>query len=256
MVYVRVIPCLDMDGGRVVKGKGFVDLVGVGDPVELAKRYEEQGADEIAVLDISATPEARDFSLDVLKRISKEVSIPILAGGGIRSLRDAERLFRAGADRVSINTQAVREPQILRQISEVYGSQSTVVAIDAKRTPVGFRVYVAGGRLETGLEPATWAAQAVGWGAGEVLLTSIDADGHRSGYDLELISRVCGAVEVPVVASGGAGSPADMAMAVRAGASAVLAASIFHFGKYTVAEVKRGLLALGVEVRPAWPKRS
>lgn len=249
-----MIPCLDMDGGVVVKGKSFTQLVDVGDPVELAKRYEEEGADEIAVLDISATPQAREFTVEVLAKMAREVSIPILAGGGIRSLEDAERLFRAGADKVSVNTQAVRRPTILKEISHVYGSQSTVVAIDAKRTPQGFRVYVAGGRLETGLEPAEWALRAVGLGAGEVLLTSIDADGQRSGYDLELISKVCRAVEVPVIASGGAGSPADMASAVRAGASAVLAASIFHFKQYTVAQVKRELSRLGVEVRPVWPR--
>ena len=249
MVAVRVIPCLDMDKGVVVKGTRFRDLRGVGDPVELARRYEEEGADEIAVLDISASPEGREFSIEVLRRISREVSIPILAGGGVRSLGDAEKLFRAGADKVSVNTHAVRNPGLVREIASRYGSQSTVVAIDARRHGAGYRVYISGGRVETDLDPVSWASRAVELGAGEVLLTSIDADGSRSGYDLELIASVSRAVGVPVIASGGAGSPEDMAIALRAGASAVLAASIFHYGVYRVWDVKRYLAERGFSVR-------
>lgn len=249
MVYIRVIPCLDMDRGVVVKGKSFKELQSVGDPVELARRYEAEGADEIAVLDISASPEDREFSIDVLRRISKEISIPILAGGGVRSLGDAEKLFRAGADKVSINTHAVRNPGLITEISRIYGSQSTVIAIDAKRSRDGYRVFISGGRVETTLDPVAWASKAVELGAGEVLLTSIDADGNRSGYDLELISLVSRAVNIPIIASGGAGSPEDMARAVDAGASAVLAASIFHYGIYRVYEVKERLSKLGVRVR-------
>ncbi|MEM0438816.1 MAG: imidazole glycerol phosphate synthase subunit HisF [Sulfolobales archaeon] len=249
MVYIRVIPCLDMDRGVVVKGKSFRELQRVGDPVELARRYEAEGADEIAVLDISASPEDREFSIDVLRRIAKEISIPILAGGGVRSLEDAEKLFRAGADKVSVNTHAVRNPKLITEISRIYGSQSTVIAIDAKRSRDGYRVFISGGRVETPLDPATWASRAVELGAGEVLLTSIDADGNRSGYDLELISLVSRTVNIPIIASGGAGSPEDMARAVGAGASAVLAASIFHYEIYKVYEVKEILSRLGVRVR-------
>jgi len=249
LVAVRVIPCLDMDKGVVVKGTRFRDLRGVGNPVELARRYEEEGADEIAVLDISASPEDREFSIEVLRRISREVSIPILAGGGVRSLGDAEKLFRAGADKVSVNTHAVRNPGLVREIASRYGSQSTVVAIDARRRGAGYRVYISGGRVETDLDPVSWASRAVELGAGEVLLTSIDADGSRSGYDLELIASVSRAVGVPVIASGGAGSPEDMAIALRAGASAVLAASIFHYGVYRVWDVKRYLAERGFSVR-------
>ena len=249
MVYIRVIPCLDMDRGVVVKGRGFRDLQVIGDPVELARIYEDEGADEIAVLDISASPEGREFSIEVLKRISREISIPILAGGGVRNLYDAEKLFRAGADKVSINTYAVRNPGLVREISRIYGSQSTVIAIDAKRVGEHYRVFIGGGRVETDLDPVLWASRAVDLGAGEILLTSIDADGNRSGYDLELISLVSKAVRTPIIASGGAGSPEDMARAIDAGASAVLAASIFHYRIYRVYEVKEELLRIGVGVR-------
>ncbi len=249
MVYIRIIPCLDMDKGVVVKGRRFRDLVRIGDPVELARRYEAEGADEIAVLDISASPEDREFSIEVLRKISKEVSIPLLAGGGVRSLQDAEKLFRAGADKVSVNTHAVRNPGLLKEISRIYGSQSTVIAIDAKRVGNSYRVFISGGRVETDLDPASWASRAVELGAGEILLTSIDADGNRAGYDLELLSMISRSVEVPIIASGGAGTPEDMAKAVEAGASAVLAASIFHYQIYRVYEVKQHLSRLGIGVR-------
>jgi cyclase len=217
--------------------------------VELARRYEDEGADEIAVLDISASPEGREFSLEVLRRIAKEVSIPILAGGGVRSLGDAERLFRAGADKVSVNTYAVKDQRLIREISLRYGSQSTVIAIDAKKTGNGYRVYISGGRIETDLDPFSWASRAVDLGAGEILLTSIDADGSRSGYDTELIKGVSRSVSVPIIASGGAGSPEDMAIALEAGASAVLAASMFHYGLYRIYDVKRYLASRGFGVR-------
>jgi cyclase len=249
MVAIRIIPCLDMDKGVVVKGRSFLDLRVVGDPVELAKRYEEEGADEIAVLDVSASPDGRGFSLDALKRIAREISIPILAGGGVRSIEDADKLFRAGADKVSVNTYAVKRPELIKGISSKYGSQSTVIAIDARKVGSRYKVYIGGGRVETDLDPFSWASKAVDLGAGEILLTSIDADGSRSGYDLELIKGVSSSVDVPVIASGGAGSPEDMAMAITAGASAVLAASIFHYGIYRIYDVKRYLAGKGFQVR-------
>jgi len=249
MVMIRIIPCLDMDRGIVVKGRGFRDLRVVEDPVNLAKIYEEEGADEIAVLDISASLEGRGFMLDALKRISREISIPILAGGGVRSVEDADSLFRSGADKVSINTHAVRNPELIKEISSKYGSQSTVIAIDAKRVGDGYGVYIYGGRVDTGLDAVYWALRAVDLGAGEVLLTSIDADGHRAGYDLELIRGVSKAVSVPIIASGGAGSPEDMVRAIESGASAVLAASIFHYRLYRVSDVKTYLARRGFWVR-------
>ncbi len=246
---VRVIPCLDVDEGKVVKGRKFRDLAVVGDPVELAVRYEAEGADEIVFLDISASWKGREILRDVVRSVAREISIPITVGGGIRSLADADHIFRSGADKVSINTHAVKNPGLITDISRKYGSQSTVVAIDAKNSGDFYEVMIYGGREPTGLNAVEWARRAVDLGAGEILLTSIDADGTRAGYDLKLIGIIAGSVEVPIIASGGAGSPEDMYRAIAAGADAVLAASIFHYRRYTVYDVKRYLYSRGVAVR-------
>lgn len=249
MRYVRVIPCLDTYRGVLVKGVKFANLVSIGDPVEYAKIYESEGADEIAVLDIGASVESRSYLKDLVSKISAEVSIPIIAGGGIKSLRDALEIFRAGASKISVNTAAVRNPELLRELARELGSESVVLAIDARRTERGYRVFIEGGRTETDLDAVEWAVRGASLGAGEILLTSIDADGTRSGYDLDLIASVSRAVGIPVIASGGAGSLSDMLNAVRAGASAVLAASIFHYRIYSVREVKIYLKEHGVPVR-------
>ncbi len=246
---VRVIPCLDVDEGKVVKGRRFRDLAVVGDPVELAVRYEAEGADEIVFLDISASWKGREILRDVVRSVAREISIPITVGGGIRSLADADHIFRSGADKVSINTYAVKNPGLITDISRKYGSQSTVVAIDAKKSGELYEVMIYGGREPTGLNAVEWARRAVDLGAGEILLTSIDADGTRAGYDLNLIGIIAGSVEVPIIASGGAGSPEDMYRAIAAGADAVLAASIFHYRRYTVYDVKRYLYSRSVAVR-------
>ncbi|MEM4928964.1 MAG: imidazole glycerol phosphate synthase cyclase subunit, partial [Acidilobaceae archaeon] len=229
MKYVRVIPCLDTYRGVLVKGVKFVDLTNIGNPVEYAKIYEKEGADEIAVLDIGASVEGRSYLKELVSKISAEVSVPITAGGGIKSLRDALEVFRAGASKIAVNTAAVRNPELLKELARELGSSSVVLAIDARRTERGYKVFIEGGRTETTLDAVEWAVRGASLGAGEILLTSIDTDGTRSGYDVELIASVSRAVDVPVVASGGAGSPLDMLEAVRAGASAVLAASIFHY---------------------------
>jgi cyclase len=240
-----------MDGRRgvVLKGVNFMGLREVGDPVEMAVAYEEEGADEIAILDITATPEDRGTFVEAVRRVAEAVTIPVLVGGGVKTLRDAEALFKAGADKVSINTAAVKNPSLIREMAEVFGSQSTVVAIDAKRAGERYEVYVRGGREPTGLDAVEWAKKAVELGAGEILLTSIDRDGTKLGYDTELITRVAQAVDVPVIASGGAGALEHFYEAVKAGADAVLAASLFHFRQITIRQVKQYLKEKGVEVR-------
>ncbi|NPA05240.1 MAG: imidazole glycerol phosphate synthase subunit HisF [Crenarchaeota archaeon] len=248
----RIIPCLDVSGGRVVKGVHFRNLRDAGDPVELAALYEEQGADELVFLDISATPEQREPIYRVVRDVASTLSIPFTVGGGVRSLREFGRLLDSGADKVSINTAAVRDPSLVRRAASEYGSQSVVVAIDAKRRPGGWwEVYVAGARIPTGLDAVEWARRVAELGAGEILLTSIDRDGTRMGYDLELTRAVVEAVTIPVIASGGAGNPHHFLEAFMVGADAALAAGIFHYGVYSIREVKEYLARHGVEVRPA-----
>ncbi len=247
----RVIPCLDVDAGRVVKGTRFVDLRDAGDPVELAARYDREGADELVFLDITATVEGRKATLDVIARTAEQVFIPLTVGGGVRSEEDVRELLRAGADKVAINTAAVREPALLTRCAERFGTQCMVIAIDAKRRDGGWEVYVDAGRTPTGLDAVAWAREAtVERGAGEVLLTSMDRDGTGEGYDLELLRAVAEAVPVPVVASGGAGRLEHFAQALTEGrADAVLAASRFHFEELTIAMVKEHLARLGIPVR-------
>ena len=234
----------------VLKGVNFMGLREVGDPVEMAVAYEEEGADEIAILDITATPEDRDTFVEAVRRVAEAVTIPVLVGGGVKTLDDAKALFKAGADKVSINTAAVRNPGLIREMAEVFGSQSTVVAIDAKRAGERYEVYVRGGRDPTGLDAVEWAKKAVELGAGEILLTSIDRDGTRLGYDTELTALIARAVNVPVIASGGAGALEHFYEAVKAGADAVLAASLFHFRQLAIRQVKQYLGERGAEVRP------
>ena len=249
---VRVIPCLDVDAGRVVKGVNFVDLRDAGDPVELASRYDAEGADEVVFLDITASSSARDTIVDVATRTAEECFIPFTVGGGVRGVEDARRLLRAGADKVSVNTAAVSRPQVVTELSEEFGAQCVVVAIDARRAPGGFEVFTHGGRKPTGLDAVSWAAECQRLGAGEILLTSMDRDGTKDGYDVELTSAVSEACDLPVIASGGVGNLDHLVEgAVEGKADAVLAASIFHFGEYTVAEAKAHLLAAGLAVRPA-----
>lgn len=250
---VRVIPCLDVDAGRVVKGVNFVGLRDAGDPVELAARYDSEGADELVFLDITASSDDRATTVDMAARVAEAVFIPFTVGGGIRSVEDASRLLRAGADKVSVNTAAVQDPALISGIAEVFGRQCVVVAIDAKaRTDGdGWEVYLHGGRTPTGRDVVAWAHQAVEAGAGEILLTSMDRDGTRDGYDVALTRAVADAVTVPVIASGGVGSLDDLAAGVLDGhADAVLAASIFHFGDHTIAEAKSVMASRGVAVRP------
>jgi len=248
----RVIPCLDVDAGRVVKGVNFVDLRDAGDPVELAARYDAEGADEVVFLDITASSDARDTIVDVVRRTAEQVFIPLTVGGGVRSVEDARKLLRAGADKVSVNTAAIERPAVIAEIAEVFGSQCVVVAIDARRTSLGFEVHTHGGRRPAGLEAVTWAVIAERLGAGEILLTSMDRDGTRDGFDIELTRAVADAVGVPVIASGGVGGLDHLVQGVTEGhADAVLAASIFHFGEHTVADAKRVMAAAGVRVRPA-----
>ena len=252
MKSVRVIPCLDVDNGRVVKGVRFVEIRDAGDPVELAARYDAQGADEVIFLDITASSEDRDTIVELAERAAEEVHIPFTIGGGIRSVGDARRLLRAGADKVSINSSAVQRPELIAEIAGEFGSQCCVVAIDAKRAGEGrWNVFVKGGREDTGLDVLDWVTEAVKLGAGEILLTSMDGDGTRAGYDVELTRTIADAVDVPVIASGGVGTLDHLVEgAVDGRADAVLAASIFHFGEHTVADAKRALLKAGVVVRP------
>lgn len=253
MRVARVIPCLDVDAGRVVKGTNFVDLRDAGDPVELAARYDIEGADEIVFLDITASSDRRATMVDVVARTAEQVFIPLTVGGGIRSVDDARRMLRAGADKVSLNTAAVQNPSLIPDIAREFGNQCVVCAIDAKRRDDGgFEVFLHGGRTPTGIDAIEWAVKASSAGAGEILLTSMDRDGTRIGFDLELTRAVADAVGVPVIASGGVGNLDHLVDGiVEGGADAVLAASIFHFGEHTVAEAKARLLAAGIIVRPA-----
>jgi cyclase len=246
----RVIPCLDVDAGRVVKGTNFVDLRDAGDPVELAAKYDAEGADEVVFLDITATSGKRDTIVDLARRTADDVFVPFTIGGGIRSVADAQGVLDAGADKVSVNSAAVARPELLDELADVFGVQCVVLAIDAKaKAGGGWEVFVAGGRTPTGRDVLTWAREGVRRGAGEILLTSMDRDGTEHGYDLGLTSAVAGAVDVPVIASGGAGTLEHLADALRAGADAALAASIFHYGQHTVGEAKRHLADAGIAVR-------
>ncbi len=250
MLAKRIIPCLDVDKGRVVKGVRFLNLVDAGDPVEVAKVYEEQGADELVFLDITASAEDRKITLEVVKRVAEEVFMPFTVGGGISSLEDMRKLLEAGADKVSINTSAVKNPQLIYEGAKKFGSQCIVVAIDAKRKGNGWEVYIHGGRTPTGLDAIEWAKKAESLGAGEILLTSMDRDGTKSGYDIELTKAVSKAVNIPVIASGGAGSMEHFYEAfVLGGADACLAASLFHFKEISIPELKGYLASKGVPVR-------
>jgi imidazole glycerol-phosphate synthase subunit HisF len=255
-VAVRVIPCLDVDAGRVVKGVNFAGLRDAGDPVELARRYDEQGADELTFLDITASSAGRETTYDVVRRTAEQVFIPLTVGGGVRSVADVDALLRAGADKVGVNTAAVARPDLIAEIAQRFGNQVLVLSADVRRvqsgdapTPTGFEVTTHGGRQGTGIDAIDWVRRATDLGAGEILLNSMDADGTKDGYDLELIRLVRAAVDVPVIASGGAGAVEHFAPAVAAGADAVLAASVFHFGDFTIGDVKASLRAEGVAVR-------
>jgi imidazole glycerol-phosphate synthase subunit HisF len=255
-VAVRVIPCLDVDAGRVVKGVNFTDLVDAGDPVELAAAYDAEGADELTFLDVTASSGDRETTYDVVRRTAEQVFIPLTVGGGVRVVEDLDRLLRAGADKVSINTAAITRPELLSEASQRFGAQCVVLSVDARRvpdgtapTPSGFEVTTHGGRRGTGIDAVEWAARGQELGVGEILLNSMDADGTRAGFDIDLITRVRARVDVPLIASGGAGLLSHFPPAVAAGADAVLAASVFHFGQLRIGEVKGALAAAGVEVR-------
>ena len=251
-VAVRVIPCLDVASGRVVKGVNFVNLQDAGDPVELAKVYNDAGADELTFLDITASNEDRRTTIEMVERAADQLFIPLTVGGGVRTTADIDALLRAGADKVGINTAAIQRPEFLREAAELFGSQCLVLSIDAKRaadTESGFEVTTHGGRNSTGIDAVRWAEQAAALGVGEILLNSMDHDGTKKGFDLELISQVRESVGVPLIASGGAGAASDFPPAISAGADAVLAASIFHFGLVSVQEVKTALAAAGHSVR-------
>lgn len=253
----RIIPCLDVTNGRVVKGVNFVDLRDAGDPVELAARYDAEGADELVFLDITASSDERDTMVDVVARTAEKVFIPLTVGGGIRNVDDARRMLRAGADKVSLNTAAITRPETISEIAAEFGAQCVVVAIDARRRDAagsaeqGWAVFTHGGRSETALDAVEWAQEAQRLGAGEILLTSMDRDGTRDGFDLELTSAISQAVSIPVIASGGVGNLSHLVDGVKVGgADAVLAASIFHFGEFTIAQAKAALLQAGIDVRP------
>jgi len=254
-VAVRVIPCLDVDGGRVVKGINFLDLRDAGDPVELARIYDAEGADELTFLDISASSDARGTTMEIVSKVAEEVFIPLTVGGGVRAVADVDRLLRAGADKVGVNTAAITRPELLAEIADRFGNQVLVLSVDARRvrdevrTDSGFEVTTHGGRQGTGMDAVAWAVRAAELGAGEILLNSMDADGTRDGFDLELIRMVREAVDIPVIASGGAGAVEHFAPAVEAGADAVLAASVFHFGTLRIHDVKQGLASAGHPVR-------
>jgi cyclase len=245
----RLIPCLDVDAGRVVKGTGFVDLRDAGDPVELAERYDAEGADEIVFLDITATSDKRATVAELARRTADNVFIPFTIGGGVRSVADAQAILDAGADKVSVNSAAVERPELVGELADELGTQCVVLAIDAKRAGDSWEVFVAGGRTPTGRDAVAWAREGARRGAGEILLTSMDRDGTGDGYDLELISAVAGTVEVPVIASGGAGELRHLVDGLAAGADAVLVASILHYGHFTVAQIKDHLAAAGFPVR-------
>jgi cyclase len=249
---VRVIPCLDVDAGRVVKGINFRELRDAGDPVELAKVYDSEGADELTFLDISASHEGRSTTMEILSATAEQVFIPLTVGGGVSSVEDVDRLLRAGADKVAVNTAAIRRPELVAEIADRFGNQVLVLSVDARRaagTDSGFEVTTHGGRTSTGLDALEWAARAAQLGAGEILLNAMDADGTTSGFDLDLIRLVRGEVSIPVIASGGAGAVEHFAPAVEAGADAVLAATVFHFGTLRIAEVKGALIEAGLAVR-------
>ena len=252
MLAKRIIPCLDVTAGRVVKGINFVGLRDAGDPVELAERYNAQGADELVFLDITASSDARDIMAELVMRTARKVFIPLTVGGGIRSVADARTILMSGADKVSINTAAVRRPELITELSEEFGAQAVVLAIDARRSPAGsWNVFTRGGRDDEGMDAIQWAAEGEVRGAGEILLTSMDTDGVQGGFDCELTRAVSRATHIPVIASGGAGKPDDFARVLTEGeADAALAASIFHYGTYTVSELKKFLEAHGVPVRP------
>ncbi|GBD29308.1 Imidazole glycerol phosphate synthase subunit HisF [bacterium HR32] len=250
MLAKRIVPCLDVDAGRVVKGVQFVSLRDAGDPAELAAVYDREGADELVFLDITASAEGRPILEDAVRRTASQVFIPLTVGGGIRSVEDARRILRAGADKVAVNTAAVEDPDLVRRLAERFGRQCVVVAIDARRRAGGWEVYTHGGRQPTGLDAVGWAERAAALGAGEILLTSMDRDGTTEGFDLELTRAVSRAVPVPVVASGGAGSVEHFAQVLTEGnADAALAASVFHFGQVRIPELKRALAARGIPVR-------
>jgi cyclase len=252
----RVIPCLDVDAGRVVKGTQFLDLRDAGDPVELAALYDREGADEIVFLDITATSDKRGTVVELARRAADEVFVPFTIGGGIRTVADAQAVLDAGADKVSVNSAAVQRPELIGEMAAVFGDQCVVLAVDAKRRSAdaggggGWEVYLAGGRTATGIDAVAWVREAVERGAGEILLTSMDRDGTNDGYDLALTTAISEAVGVPVIASGGAGELSHLADALRSGADAALAASIFHFGRFSIADTKRYLAAEGIPVRP------
>lgn len=249
----RIIPCLDVDRGRVVKGTNFVGLRDAGDPVEVARRYDEQGADELVFLDISASHEGRAIMLEMVRRVAEQIFMPFTVGGGIRTIEDATRLIQAGAEKVSLNSAAVKTPELIAEVSRKFGNCATVVNIDPRRVQRDGRefweVHVNGGRTPTGLEAVAWAREVVKLGAGEIVLTSMDADGTKNGYDIPMLEAVSRAVDVPVVASGGAGNPEHLRLAFEAGADAALAASIFHYNEYSIPDAKAYLASRGVPVR-------
>jgi len=259
-VAIRVIPCLDVDAGRVVKGVNFQGLRDAGDPVELAARYDAEGADELTFLDVSASSGGRATMVDVVGRTAEQVFVPLTVGGGVRSTDDVDRLLRAGADKVGVNTAAIARPELVKEIADRFGSQVLVLSVDARRvpaeaheagvsTPSGYEVTTHGGRRGTGICAVEWAERAAGLGAGEILLNSMDADGTKDGFDLEMLAAVRERVAVPLIASGGAGKVEDFVEAAKAGADAVLAASVFHFGQLTVGQVKDALRSAGISVR-------
>lgn len=247
---VRIIPCLDVTGGRVVKGVNFLDLVDAGDPVEQAKAYDAQGADELCFLDITATSDDRGILVDMVDRVAAQCFMPFTVGGGVRTLTDIRTLLLAGADKVSINSTAVREPEFVREASQKFGAQCIVVAIDAKRVGDGkWEIFTHGGRRETGIDAVAWAERMAEYGAGELLVTSMDRDGTKDGYDVDLISRITRRVRVPVIASGGVGTVQHFVDGAKAGATGLLAASVFHFGTFTIKQVKDALAEAGIAVR-------
>ncbi len=254
-VAIRVIPCLDVHDSRVVKGVNFQGLKDAGDPVELAARYDAQGADEITFLDVSASHEGRATMLDVVSRTAEQVFVPLTVGGGVRSVNDVDQLLRAGADKVGINTAAITRPELLAEVAQRFGNQVVVLSVDARRcplgvsTPSGYEVTIHGGRTSTGIDAVTWAVRGAQLGAGEILLNSMDADGVTEGFDTEMLDAVREQVRVPLIASGGAGAPEDFAIAADHGADAVLAASVFHYGTMTIAEAKESLRDAGHPVR-------
>ena len=246
---IRIIPCLDVTDGRVVKGVNFVNLVDAGDPTELAQTYNHEGADELTFLDISASSGGRDTTMEVVKKTAEQVFIPLTVGGGIRSVEDVDRLLRAGADKVSINTAAIKRPELISEIASRFGSQVLVLSVDARRVANGYEVTTHGGRESAGLDAIEWVKQACDLGVGEILLNSMDADGTRAGYDLQMISDVRPNCQVPLIASGGAGKLEDFASALDAGSDALLAASVFHFGTFRISDVKKYLKERGYNVR-------